>query len=115
MHDWSFYSRKSVKSADSVSFKIVRLMFTGARLKSVAGRTNMNVFRRWLMRRLEESDRIASEETPYKPSLKLELPPLDETGGEASIRVLVSHDVPCAAVFSCMGSGLGLFRFCQFL
>jgi len=36
----------------------------------------MGFFLRWLGHRLGEADRIASEETPYKPSLRLELPSL---------------------------------------
>ena len=43
---------------------------------------DLNFLRKWLMRRLAEADRIAAEETPYKPSLKLELPPLDTQGGK---------------------------------
>ena len=41
---------------------------------------DLNFLRRWLMRRLEEAERIAAEETPYKPSLRLELPALDTHG-----------------------------------
>ena len=74
----------------------------------------MNVFRRWLVRRLEESDRIASEETPYKQSLKLELPPLDETwekpryGFWSAMMFLALLSSPA------WGAALGYFVFANF-
>ena len=41
---------------------------------------DLNFWRKWLKRRLAEADRIAAEETPYKPSLRLDLPPLGTQG-----------------------------------
>ncbi len=41
---------------------------------------DLNFLRKWLMRRLAEAEQIAAQESPYKPSLQLELPPLDPTG-----------------------------------
>ena len=42
----------------------------------------MNFFRKWLMRRLADAEKIAAQETHYKPTQRLELPPLDRTGEE---------------------------------
>lgn len=41
---------------------------------------SLSFLRKWLIRRLAEAEETAAQESPYKPTQRLELPPLDPTG-----------------------------------
>ena len=75
---------------------------------------DLNFLRKWLMRRLAEADRIAAEETPYKPSLRLELPALDAEGDKPRYGFW-SAIVFLSLLFSpAWGAALGYFVFANF-
>ena len=75
---------------------------------------DLNFLRKWLMRRLAEAERVASEESPYRPSLQLELPPLD-TQGEKPRYGFWSAVVFLSLLFSpAWGAAVGYFVFANF-
>ena len=79
---------------------------------------NMNFFRKWLMRRLADAEEIAAQETPYKPTQRLELPPLNRTGdhtGEEPRYGLWSALVFLSLLSSpAWGAAVGYFIFSNF-
>ena len=75
---------------------------------------DMNFLRKWLMRRLAEADRIASEETPYKPTLRLELPELDTTGEKPRYGFWSAIVFLSLLTSPAWGAALGYFIFSNF-
>ena len=75
---------------------------------------DLNFLRNWLNRRLADAERMAAEETPYKPSLRLELPLLDTQGEKPRYGFWSAISFLSLLSSPAWGAAVGYFPFANF-